>query len=85
MSKNDSDIENPAIAVDTVLAVVDERRLDPNFKKEVFDRKVQIHINCGYTKEMAEKKVLWDYNGLFNEAMGGRPRKRQTGADGYYR
>lgn len=62
-----------------------ERRLDPNFKKEVFDRKVQIHINCGYTKEMAEQKVLLDYNGLFNEAMGAKPRKRQTGADGYYR
>lgn len=62
-----------------------ERRLDHSFKKEVFDRKVQIHIKCGYTKEMAEKKVLWDYNGLFNEVMGGKPRKRKTGADGYYR
>lgn len=41
------------------------RERNPNFKKEVFEKKVEQHIKCGYTKELAEWKVLGDFNGLF--------------------
>lgn len=62
---------------------IHEKR-DPNFKKLVFDKKVQQHISCGYTKELAEWKVLEDYNGMFNESIGGRRRRKRTNAEGYY-
>ena len=56
---------------------------DKNFKKEVFDKKVANHIKCGYTKELAEWKVLGDYNGRFNESIGGKPRKNKTDVNGF--
>ena len=57
---------------------------DPNFKPEVFEKKVQQHIQCGYTKELAEWKVLGDYNRLFFKGFGTKPNKRKTNAQGYY-
>ena len=57
---------------------------DPNFKKSVFDKKVQQHISLGYSEELAKWKVLKDYNGMFSEAMGANPRKKQTNENGYF-
>ncbi len=46
--------------------------VDPNFNKKVFERKVELHIKCGYTKDLAECKVLMDYNGY----MGMKNKKK---------
>ena len=60
------------------------RERNPNFKKDVFEKKVQQHIKCGYTRELAEWKVLGDFNNLFFKAFGNKPNKRQTDIEGYY-
>jgi hypothetical protein len=64
--------------------ICSSREKNPNFKKEVFEKKVQQHIKCGYTKELAEWKVLGDFNRLFFKAFGTRPNKRQIDIEGYY-
>jgi hypothetical protein len=51
---------------------------------ETFKKKVEQHIKCGYTKELAEWKVLGDFNRLFLKAFGTKPNKKQTDAEGYY-
>ncbi len=60
------------------------RERNPNFKKDVFEKKVQQHIKCGYTRELAEWKVLGDFNNLFFKSFGNKPNKRQTDIEGYY-
>lgn len=57
---------------------------DPNFKKEVFEKKVAIHIKCGYTRELAVWKVLGDYNREFFGFIGVKPNKRKTDENGYF-
>ena len=64
--------------------ICSSREKNPNFKKEVFEKKVAQHIKCGYTRELAEWKVLGDFNRLFFKAFGTKPNKRQTDAEGYY-
>lgn len=57
---------------------------DKNFKKEVFDRKVKQHIEAGYTQELAEWKVLGDYNRLFSKCFGRKPNKIKTDINGNF-
>jgi len=57
---------------------------NPNFKKDVFEKKVEQHIKCGYSREIAEWKVLGDFNRRFFSLMGVKPNKRQTDKDGNY-
>lgn len=57
------------------------QEVNVNFKKEVFLKKVQSHIECGYTKELAEFKVLGDFNRLF---FKGFENKRKTNKEGYF-
>lgn len=57
---------------------------NPNFKKEVFDKKVQSHIEGGYSLELAEWKVLGDFNRQFFSFIGSKPNKRQTDKEGNY-
>lgn len=64
--------------------ICSSREVNPNFKVEIFKKKVEQHIKCGYTKELAEWKVLGDFNRLFFKAFGTKPNKRQTVAEGYY-
>ena len=64
--------------------ICNSRERNHNFKKEVFEKKVQQHIKCGYTRELAEWKVLGDFNRLFFKAFGTKPNKRQTDIEGYY-
>lgn len=60
------------------------RERNPNFKKSVFEKKVQQHIKCGYSRELAEWKVLGDFNNLFFKSFGNKPNKRKTDVEGYY-
>lgn len=60
------------------------REKDPNFKPEVFEKKVQQHIKCGYTRELAIWKVLGDYNRLFFKFCGIKPNRKKTDENGYY-
>lgn len=60
------------------------REKNPNFKKEVFEKKIAQHIKCGYTRELAEWKVLGDFNRLFFKFMGIKQNKRLTDSEGYY-
>ena len=53
---------------------------NPLFKKGVFDKKVAAHIKCGYTKELAEWKVLND----FNNYLGPKYNKCSTNSNGYF-
>jgi phosphatidate phosphatase APP1 len=64
--------------------ICSSREVNPNFKMETFKKKVEQHIKCGYTKELAEWKVLGDFNRLFLKAFGTKPNKKQTDAEGYY-
>lgn len=64
--------------------ICSSREVNPNFKVEVFKKKVEQHIRCGYTKELAEWKVLGDFNRLFFKAFGIKPNKKQTDSEGYY-
>lgn len=58
---------------------------DPNFNKKVFDKKVKDHMNCGYTKCLAEWKVLNDYNtNFFNKLFGRKLKRTKTDKNGYY-
>jgi len=57
---------------------------NPNFKKEVFEKKIAQHIKCGYSKELAEWKVLGDFNRTFFKAFGTKPNKKQTDIEGNY-
>lgn len=66
------------------LVEINKREANPNFKIKIFKKKVDQHIGCGYTKELAEWKVLADFNRLFFKAFGTKPNKRQTDAEGYY-
>ena len=45
--------------------ICSSREKNPNFKKKVFEKKIAQHIKCGYTRELAEWKVLGDFNKLF--------------------
>jgi hypothetical protein len=66
------------------IVICSNRELNQNFKVEIFKKKVEQHIKCGYTKELAERKVLGDFNRLFFKAFGTKPNKRQTDSEGYY-
>lgn len=80
--KTPLEAENQPSCLDAVIC--SSREVNPNFKVEVFKKKVEQHIKCGYTKELAEWKVLGDFNRLFFKAFGTKPNKRQTDAEGYY-
>ncbi len=85
MSKENKTFDNAKNCNDFIADVIcSSRERNPNFKKEVFEKKVQQHIKCGYTKELAEWKVLGDFNRLFFKAFGTKPNKRQTDIEGYY-
>lgn len=60
------------------------RKKNPNFNKEIFEKKVASHIKCGYTKELAEWKVLNDFNGSFFTSLGIKPKKKKTDIEGYF-
>ena len=60
------------------------REMNPNFKVEVFKKKIDIHIGCGYSKDLVEWKVLGDFNRLFFKGLGIKPNKRLTDKEGYY-
>jgi len=62
----------------------DTREKNPNFKKEVFDKKVAEHVSGGYSQNGAEWKVLGDFNRIFFKFMGVKPNKRLTDKNGYY-
>jgi phosphatidate phosphatase APP1 len=64
--------------------ICSSREVNPNFKMETFKKKVELHIKCGYSKELAEWKVLGDFNRLFFKSFGTKPNKRQTDSEGYY-
>lgn len=81
-NKTSIENENQTSCLGSVICSVREK--NPNFKKEVFEKKVAQHIKCGYTRELAEWKVLGDFNRLFFKFMGVKPNNRQTDAEGYY-
>jgi len=61
------------------------KRKDPNFNKEVFEKKVQQHISCGYDKKLAEWKVMQDYNtNFFNKLFDRKLKNTKTDKNGYY-
>lgn len=60
------------------------RKKNPNFNKEIFERKVSSHMVCGYTKELAEWKVLNDFNSNFFGFFGIKPNKKKTDIEGYF-
>lgn len=64
--------------------ICSSRERNPNFKKEVFEKKVQRAMKCGYPRDVAEWKVLGDFNNLFFKSFGNKPNKRKTDIDGYY-
>jgi hypothetical protein len=74
--------ENQPSCLDAVISSSREKNL--NFKKEVFEKKIAQHIKCGYTRELAEWKVLGDFNRLFFKFMGIKQNKRLTDSEGYY-
>jgi hypothetical protein len=79
---NSNESQNPQLNIGAVMC--SSREVNHNFKMETFKKKVKQHIECGYTKELAEWKVLGDFNRLFFKAFGTKPNKRQTDAEGYY-
>lgn len=80
--ENLNEAEKPQLNIGAVIC--SSREVNPNFKMETFKKKVEQHIKCGYTKELAEWKVLGDFNRLFFKAFGTKPNKKQTDAEGYY-
>lgn len=61
-----------------------KKKINPNFKKEVFEKKIQSHIKCGYSQELAEWKVLGDFNRTFFKFMGIKQNKLMTDKHGFY-
>ena len=84
MNTDKTSIENENQPSCLGAVICSSREKNPNFKKEIFEKKVAQHIKCGYTRELAEWKVLGDFNRLFFKFMGVKPNKRQTDAEGYY-
>ena len=62
----------------------DNKVINPNFRKDVFDKKVENNIQCGYHRELAEWKVLGDFNRTFLSFMGIKKNKRLTDKEGYF-
>ena len=81
-NENLNERQKPQLNIGAVIC--SSREVNPNFKMETFKKKVEQHIKCGYTKELAEWKVLGDFNRLFFKAFGTKPNKRQTDSQGYY-
>lgn len=63
---------------------MNNREKNYNFSKDVFNKKVKQHLDCGYTLELAESKVLGDFNREFFKFMGLSPNKRKTDKEGFY-
>jgi hypothetical protein len=81
-NENLNETESPQLNI--VAVISSSREQNPNFKKEVFKKKIAQHIKCGYTRELAEWKVLGDFNRLFFKFMGVKQNKRLTDSQGYY-
>lgn len=81
-SNKDNEPINPTLNKGDVICSI--RVKNPNFKQEVFEKKILGHIKCGYTRELAEWKVLGDFNRAFFNFMGIKPNKQQTDSEGYY-
>jgi len=60
------------------------REKDPNFKKDVFEKKVKNFIECGHTRENAISIVLGNYNRTYFSFIGIKPNKRKTDENGYF-
>lgn len=84
MNTEKPSIENKSQPSCLGAVICSSREKNSNFKKEIFEKKVAQHIKCGYTKELAEWKVLGDFNRLFLKAFGTKPNKRKTDIEGYY-
>lgn len=86
MNKLNDKISNESQSQPSYLGAVicSSREKNPNFKKEIFEKKIAQHIKCGYTREFAEWKVLGDFNRLFFKFIGVKPNKRLTDVEGYY-
>lgn len=60
---------------------------NPNFKKDVFQRKIDNHLKCGYPLPLATWKVLKDFNNDFfgfPNDIGLKPNKLKTDINGNY-
>lgn len=66
------------------ISEIKEKEKNPNFKKEVFEKKVSDYIESGYTRELAEWQVLGDFNNKFLGFLGKKPNKRLTDSEGFY-